>query len=202
MEKGHVSQQPSVGLWSLIALASLILMITMGVRQTVGLFVHPIVHSTTLSIAEVSMALAIGQLMWGAFQPLFGAWADKRGAFNVLVIGAILMALGQLSTLWASSFLPLTLAQGLLSPAGAAAGSFSVLIGIVAGRLPSDKGSVASGMINAGGSADTTHYQPAWFRLGVGFPGPRRTVDNNSIMVSVPEKRKTLPHAGSTCVIR
>ncbi|MEN0626948.1 MFS transporter [Phytobacter ursingii] len=160
MEKRHVSQQPSAGLWSLIALASLILMITMGVRQTVGLFVHPIVHSTTMSIAEVSMALAIGQLMWGAFQPLFGAWADKRGAFNVLVVGAILIALGQLGTLWASSFLSLTLAQGLLSPAGAAAGSFSVLIGIVAGRLPSDKGSVASGMINAGGSMGQFIFAP------------------------------------------
>lgn len=160
MNKRHVSQQPSAGLWPLIALASLILMITMGVRQTVGLFVHPIVHSTTMSIAEVSMALAIGQLMWGAFQPLFGAWADKRGAFNVLVIGAILIALGQLGTLWASSFLPLTLAQGLLSPAGAAAGSFSVLIGIVAGRLPSDKGSVASGMINAGGSMGQFIFAP------------------------------------------
>lgn len=160
MNKRHVSQQPSAGLWPLIAQASLILMITMGVRQTVGLFVHPIVHSTTMSIAEVSMALAIGQLMWGAFQPLFGAWADKRGAFNVLVIGAILIALGQLGTLWASSFLPLTLAQGLLSPAGAAAGSFSVLIGIVAGRLPSDKGSVASGMINAGGSMGQFIFAP------------------------------------------
>lgn len=160
MEKRPVSQQPSAGLWSLIALASLILMITMGIRQTVGLFVHPIVHATTMSIAEVSMALAIGQLMWGAFQPLFGAWADKRGAFYVLVIGAVLIALGQLGTLWASSFLPLTLAQGILSPAGAAAGSFSVLIGIVAGRLPTDKGSVASGMINAGGSMGQFIFAP------------------------------------------
>lgn len=160
MEKRPVSQQPSAGLWSLIALASLILMITMGIRQTVGLFVHPIVHATAMSIAEVSMALAIGQLMWGAFQPLFGAWADKRGAFHVLVIGAVLIALGQLGTLWASSFLPLTLAQGILSPAGAAAGSFSVLIGIVAGRLPTDKGSVASGMINAGGSMGQFIFAP------------------------------------------
>jgi MFS family permease len=157
--KRRVSQEPSAGLWSLVALASLILMITMGVRQTVGLFVHPIVHSTTMSIAEVSMALAIGQLMWGAFQPLFGAWADKRGAFNVLVIGAILIALGQLGTLWASSFTA-DARTGTVEPAGAAAGSFSVLIGIVAGRLPSDKGSVASGMINAGGSMGQFIFAP------------------------------------------
>ncbi len=160
MESRDISQRSSSGLWSLIALASLILMITMGIRQTVGLFVHPILHTTTMSIAEVSMALAIGQLMWGAFQPLFGAWADKRGAFTVLVLGAVLIALGQLGTLWASSFLPLTLAQGLLSPAGAAAGSFSVLIGIVASRLPTDKGSVASGMINAGGSMGQFIFAP------------------------------------------
>lgn len=160
MDSRDLSQRSSAGLWSLIALASLILMITMGIRQTVGLFVHPIVHTTTMSIAEVSMALAIGQLMWGAFQPLFGAWADKRGAFTVLVLGALLIALGQIGTLWASSFLPLTLAQGLLSPAGAAAGSFSVLIGIVASRLPADKGSVASGMINAGGSLGQFIFAP------------------------------------------
>lgn len=147
-------------MWLPIALASLILLITMGIRQTVGLFVHPLMGETTMNIAEISMALAIGQLMWGAFQPLFGAWADKRGALGVLVIGALLIALGQLATLWATSFSSLTLAQGLLSPAGAAAGSFSVLIGIVAGRLPTDKGSMASGLINAGGSMGQFIFAP------------------------------------------
>lgn len=151
---------PIKGLWKPVAFASIILMITMGVRQTIGLFVHPIVHATTMSIAEVSMALAIGQLMWGVFQPIFGAWADKRGAMSALVLGAVLLSLGQLCTIWASSFVPMTLAQGLLSPAGAAAGSFSILISIVARQLPSDKGSVASGVINAGGSVGQFIYAP------------------------------------------
>ncbi|MBV7692281.1 hypothetical protein KV701_11030 [Limnobaculum sp. M2-1] len=84
----------SPNLWLPIILASIILMVTMGIRQTVGLFVHPIIETTAMSIAEVSMALAIGQLMWGAFQPLFGAWADKKGAFPVLVVGAVLIAMG------------------------------------------------------------------------------------------------------------
>lgn len=92
-----------------------------------------------MSITEMSMALAIGQLMWGMFQPLFGAWADKRGPLPVLLTGALLLCLGQICTLQAGSFWSMTLAQGVLSPAGAAAGSFSILIGIVAGRLPEDK---------------------------------------------------------------
>ena len=136
-------------------------MITMGIRQTVGLFLHPIVHATTMNIAELSMALAIGQLMWGVFQPLFGAWADKKGPLPVLLTGAILIACGQLGTIWATSFLPMTVAQGLLSPAGAAAGSFSVLIGIVAGRLTANKRSMASGLINAGGSTGQFIFAPA-----------------------------------------
>ena len=150
----------SSGLWVPVAAASLVLMITMGIRQTVGLFVHPIVQATTMNIAEVSMALAIGQLMWGVFQPVVGAWADKKGAFSVLLAGAVLLAFGQVCTLWATSFAPLVLAQGLLSPAGAAAGSFSVLIGVVAGRLPPDKGSAASGVINAGGSLGQFVFAP------------------------------------------
>ena len=162
--------QSASSLWLPITLASVILMITMGIRQTVGLFVHPIVMQTSMSIAEISMALAIGQLMWGAFQPLFGAWADKRGAFSVLVLGAVMIALGQLGTLWAASFLPLTLAQGLLSPAGAAAGSFSVLIGVVASRLPTDKGSMASGLINAGGSVGQFIFAPL-VQLIIGLRG-------------------------------
>ena len=97
---------PNKGLWKPVLFASIILMVTMGVRQTIGLFVHPIVHSTTMSIAEVSMALAIGQLMWGVFQPIFGAWADKKGAMSALVLGAALLSLGQLCTIWAAHLCP------------------------------------------------------------------------------------------------
>jgi predicted MFS family arabinose efflux permease len=150
----------SGGLWIPVLLAGAVLMITMGVRQTVGLFVQPIAQSASMSIASVSMALAMGQLVWGIFQPLFGAWADRKGPFPALATGAALLACGQIGTIWASSFFPLALTQGLLSPAGAAAGSFPLLIGIVAGRLPASKRSVAGGLINAGGSMGQFAFAP------------------------------------------
>ena len=148
------------GMWASIILASLILMITMGIRQTVGLFVHPVVARTGMSIGEVSMALAIGQLLWGVFQPLFGAWADKRSAFATLWVGSLCIAAGQLLTIWADTPWSFILAQGFLSPAGAAAGSFSVLIGIVAARLTAEKRSMGSGLINAGGSLGQFVFAP------------------------------------------
>jgi MFS family permease len=74
--------------WLLILAASAILMITMAARLTTGLFLSPINTSTGLGIASISFALAIGQFMWGASQPVFGAVADKYGPARVIVLGA------------------------------------------------------------------------------------------------------------------
>ena len=146
--------------WLSILLASLILLITMGIRQTVGLFVDPIVSSTVMNIAQVSMAFALGQLVWGLAQPFFGAWVDKKGAFSALVVGALFIAAGQLGSIWADSMWSLTIMQGILSPAGSAAGSFSVLIAIVMSRLNADKRSMAGGIVNAGGSLGQFLFAP------------------------------------------
>ncbi len=150
----------AAGTWVVVALAGAILMITMGIRQTVGLFVHPITNSTNMDIVEVSLALAIGQLLWGVFQPIFGAYADKKNAFTVLVFGALLIVAGQVGTIWANNVWLLTFTLGILSPAGAAAGSFSVLFGITAKRLPPENRSMASGIINAGGSVGQFAFAP------------------------------------------
>src|SRR5580698_3042779 len=78
----------------LMVAASAILLLTMGVRQSMGLFVLPIVASTGVSLVSVSFALAIGQFVWGAAQPLFGAVADQYGAHRVMIVGALLLAIG------------------------------------------------------------------------------------------------------------
>ena len=64
---------PPASYWPMVLIASAILMITMGVRQSLGLYISPINTSTGLGIASISFALAIGQFMWGASQPIFGA---------------------------------------------------------------------------------------------------------------------------------
>ena len=54
-------------------------MVTMGARQSLGLFVSPLNTSTGLGITTISLALAVGQFMWGAIQPVAGAVADRYG---------------------------------------------------------------------------------------------------------------------------
>jgi len=137
-----------------------ILMITMGVRQTSGLFLLPITQATGVSIVSMSFALAVGQFMFGAAQPVFGALADKFGSVLVLVAGAALMALGAILTPFMTSPAGLLLTMGVLSAAGAAAGSFSILIGVTAQRLPPERRSFAAGFINAGGSLGQFVFAP------------------------------------------
>lgn len=140
--------------------AAAILMITMGARQTSGLFLQPITQSTGVSIAAMSFALAIGQLVFGMTQPIFGAIADRFGAIQVMIFGAVLLALGSVLTPLVSSGSGLLLTMGVMSAAGAAAGSFSILIGIASQRLPPEKRSFAAGLINAGGSVGQFIFAP------------------------------------------
>ena len=146
--------------WGLLLAASLVLMLTMGARQTTGLFVDPIHRDTGLGIAGISLALAIGQFVWGAVQPVFGALADQRGPLPVLIGGGLLLALGLGVTPWIASQWGLIIGLGVLAAAGAGAGSFSVLIGATAHRLPASRRSFAAGLINAGGSLGQFVFAP------------------------------------------
>ena len=146
--------------WGLLITASTMLMITMGVRQTTGLFLQPIHQSTGVGIAAISFALAIGQFVWGAVQPVFGAIADKQGSTRILVVGGILLALGMALTPFMSSQWGFMLTLGLLTAAGAGAGSFSILIGATASRLAPERRSFAAGLINAGGSLGQFVFAP------------------------------------------
>ena len=69
-------------------------MVTMGARQSLGLFVSPLNTSTGLGIVTISLALAVGQFTWGAIQPVAGAMADRYGPGTVLVAGIALLAAG------------------------------------------------------------------------------------------------------------
>jgi MFS family permease len=155
----HTEMTPRAA-WLLILAASAILMITMGARLTTGLFMSPINTSTGLGIANISFALAVGQFMWGAAQPVFGAVADKYGSVRVIIAGALMLAAGLALTPFVSSQTGLMVTMGLLSAAGAGAGSFSILIGATAQRLPASRRPFAAGFINAGGSFGQFVFAP------------------------------------------
>ena len=147
--------------WLLITLAAAaMLMITMGARQSQGLFVFPISGSTRVSIVTISFAMAVGQFMWGAVAPVAGALADRFGSARVLMAGILVLALGTALTPLLTTSSGLVFTIGVLTAVGSGAGSFSMLIGTVMGRLPPAHRGTAAGMITAGGSFGQFVFAP------------------------------------------
>jgi predicted MFS family arabinose efflux permease len=83
----------------------------------------------------------------------------------VLLGGILLLALGSAITPFMSSTWGLIFSLGLLSAMGSGAGSFSVLIGAAANRLPLEARGAASGVINAGGSFGQFVFAPILQKL-------------------------------------
>jgi MFS family permease len=140
--------------------AAAIMLVTTGARQSLGLYVAPLHGATGLGITQISLALAIGQFMWGASQPIFGAIADRHGSLWVLVAGALMLSVGFAATPYMDTTAGLIWSLGILSAAGAGAGSFSILIGATARKLAPERRGFAAGFINAGASFGQFLFAP------------------------------------------
>ena len=145
--------------WGIVIASAVLLAITTGTRQSLGLFVRPLA-ATGLGIATISLILAIGQFFWGASQPVFGVLAERIGTYRVVVLGALLLAGGLAATPLLTGAGPLTMSLGVVSAIGGGAASFAILIGAVAQRVPSAHQAMAAAWINAGGSIGQLIFAP------------------------------------------
>jgi predicted MFS family arabinose efflux permease len=146
--------------WVVTLAAAALLMVTMGARQSLGLFISPLNRSTGLGITTISLALAIAQLMWGIIQPVAGAVADRYGPAKILSAGLVVLAIGMALTPFMTSSFGLIVSLGILAAIGSGAGSFSVLIGAASRHLTIDQRGKAAGVINAGGSLGQFVFAP------------------------------------------
>jgi len=143
--------------------------LTMGTRQTMGLFLGSLNTSTGLGLGSISLAFAFGQLWWGLTQPFAGAMADRIGTARVLVIGALLIAVGTLITPYMTTTWGLILAIGVLSAGGAGMAGPAVLMAAASRLIPADKRGMATGIVNAGGSFGQFVMAPVAGALIVGL---------------------------------
>jgi MFS family permease len=189
----------------LIAAASAILLVTMGARQTIGLFIAPLDSATGLGIVAISLAVAVGQFVWGLAQPVFGAFADKYGPGRVITFGGIMLAAGTALTTLVHSEWALITTLGFVSAFGAGAGSLSILIGSVMQRLPGERRSQAAGIINAGGSLGQFVFAPIvqMAILGFGWVGAMLGVAAATLLtlpLALLMRRKKAPAKTATAI--
>ena len=77
-----------------LACGSVVLMLSLGTRQSFGLFLPPMTFDLGWTRQTFGFAIALQNLVWGLGQPFAGAIADKFGAARVVLGGGVLYALG------------------------------------------------------------------------------------------------------------
>lgn len=147
-----MTENRRTALWLVLLAAAGTFALTMGTRQTMGLFLSPLNTATGLGLASISLAFAFGQLWWGLTQPFAGVMADKIGAGRVLFIGALLVGVGTFITPYMTSTWGLILAIGVLSAGGAGMAGPAVLMAATTRLIPPERRGLAAGIVNAGGS--------------------------------------------------
>ncbi|RZU02565.1 MFS transporter [Rivibacter subsaxonicus] len=154
------SMRAAPAVWLVLLAAGGTFAVTMGARQSMGLFLGNINSATGLGIASISLAFAFGQLWWGLTQPIAGLMADRVGAGRVIVAGVLMVALGTALIPFMQSTAGLILAIGVLAAGGAGLAGVSVLMAATARLIPAEKRGMATGIVNAGGSFGQFLFAP------------------------------------------
>ncbi len=149
-----------MAVWLVLLAAAGTFALTMGARQSMGLFLGTLNTYTGLGLASISLAFAFGQLWWGLTQPFAGMVADRVGAGRVLVLGMVLIAIGTAMVPFMTTTWGLILAIGVLAAGGAGMAGPAVLMAATTRLVPAEKRGMASGIVNAGGSFGQFVFAP------------------------------------------
>ena len=132
--------------------ASMILIVSFGIRSSFGVFQLPIATEFGWLRADFSLAIAIQNLAWGVGQPIFGAIAERFGDRRAIIAGAGLYAAG----LVLSSF-AVTPGQHqileILVGFGIAGTGFGMILATVGRAATAENRSLALGIATGLGSA-------------------------------------------------
>ena len=145
---------------TVLTCGALILMLAMGVRQTMGLFMPQMTVANGWTRDEFALAIALQNILWGLFVPFAGAIADRYGAGRVLVFNAVCYVAGLALMALSQSPLQLTFSAGLLIGLGLSGTTFGVIMGVVSKIVAPEKRSVALGIVGAAGSFGQFAFVP------------------------------------------
>ncbi|NMM07317.1 MFS transporter [Polaromonas sp.] len=146
------SQAKTLSLFQVLACGAAIVTLSMGIRHGFGLWLQPITQAQGWTRETFAFAIAIQNLAWGVFGIFAGMAADRFGAFRVVVVGALLYALGLAGMALSPTGLLFTLTAGVLIGAAQAGTTYAVIYGVIGRHVPAERRSWAMGVAAAAGS--------------------------------------------------
>ncbi len=136
----------------IVLAGGLVLSLNMGVRQTFGLFIEPMSLDLGISISNISLSIAVQNLLWGVLTPLFGGLADRYGAGRCLAFGALCYAAGILLMAMGGGPALFHTGCGFLVGVAVAATGYPLVLAVVARAAPDHRRSLYIALAATGGS--------------------------------------------------
>ena len=133
--------------------ACLVVIISLGIRQTFGLFFFDFEVDLGCTQTEFGFAMGIQLFFWGLFGPIFGIITDKFSGRVAVFIGFLFYLAG----IYFLNYGPntgfwFTFDLGILIGIGLAATAISIPVSIVSKHFPLNTRTIAIGVVTAAGS--------------------------------------------------
>lgn len=157
-EKKEQGKNPPVIL--IVAVGCLLFGLSLGIRMNYGILLNAYAEKAGLPYDKISLVVAVGELVYGVSQPLFGMAAIRRSNGFVLKTGLLLLAGGFLLSASARSVFLLTITLGLLLSAGTGAVCFGIVMGAVSPFISKSKAAAVSGIVNASSGIGSSLMSP------------------------------------------
>jgi predicted MFS family arabinose efflux permease len=149
--------------------ASLMLTLSMGLRQSLGIFMQPLTHDVGISVSDFTLAIAIQNLAWGFLQPIAGAMTARYGFRAIMVAGAVFYIAGLSLMAGAHGFVSVLLGGGLLIGISLACTAAAIAMSVAARAVPASVRSTVMGMVSGAGSLGALLSAPLGQILSEGY---------------------------------
>jgi predicted MFS family arabinose efflux permease len=149
--------------------ASIMLTISMGLRQSLGLFMQPLTQDIRISVSDFTLALAVQNLAWGFLQPFAGALTVRYGFRAIMVAGALLYVAGLGFMAGANGFLSVMIGGGVLIGTSLACTAAAIAMSVAARAVPVTVRSTVLGLVSGAGSLGALLSAPLGQILNEGY---------------------------------
>ena len=156
--------------------ACCVILVSMGLRQTFGLFFSAFEQNLNCTRTEFGLAIGIQMLFWGIFAPIFGFLADKFGGNKAVFIGFIIFGLG-IYMLYSgpNTGIYFQISLGVLVGTALGATAMSVPVSEVGKHFSDELRSIATGIVTAAASVGY-FIAPLFTKYSLGTVGWENTL--------------------------
>jgi predicted MFS family arabinose efflux permease len=148
---------------------ALMLTLSMGLRQSLGLFLQPLTRDVSISVSDFTLAIAVQNLAWGFLQPVAGALTVRWGFRPLMLGGAVLYVAGLLLLATAQGMIGVMLGAGVLIGMSLACTAAAIAMSVAARAVPVALRSLVLGIVSAAGSVGALLTAPLGQILSEGF---------------------------------